>query len=340
MTAGLARTVAAVVLALGAAACVPSRVPPAPTPSTSSSSVGRPAPDNRYAQAVVAAHRLGLTVWLEADLVRRWQEGSTALAAAIAKLAVLYRTGDVTGVKIADELGEDDGLSPDQVLGFLSDTGRRVRAALPHVRILVDVVVPELGCAPTLVPSRADSCVRKSRARWPGATLDTIDAVAASGSVDVLDVSTGLRSDHYYSQIGVTRDAVQDAAWTEINGRGWPAEVHIQSRKALAEVGGWTGTAQDAERDLHTWVDLPLAHGARAVDLWTWRAHYRGGTSMLLNAKLTPNALWSGLLARRSADRSRLFTHFSPSFTTRSVSQDLVELSKVFGNVFIAAGTG
>jgi hypothetical protein len=55
----------------------------------------------------------------------------------------------VVGVKIADELGYADGLhSPAEVSTFLHTTAVALRAAAPGKLILVDMIVPELGCMP------------------------------------------------------------------------------------------------------------------------------------------------------------------------------------------------
>ena len=60
---------------------------------------------------------------------------------------------------------------------------------------------------------------------------------------------------------------------------------------------------------------------------------------MLLDSGLRSNALWRGLLDR-SADRSKLATHFTPSSTELGLTEDLDRLAQVFGTVFVAAGTG
>lgn len=296
----------------------------------------------KYQRAVDAAAARHLSVWLEADLVRRWREGGAALDRAVATLAELGGRPGVAGVKIADELGQDDGLrSRDEALGFLRDASTAVRRALPGKQVLIDMVVPELGCMPGVaaVADRSATCAAAARERWPGATTAVASAVVDSGYVDVLDLSTGLRDDAEYASWGTDRDAAQRAAWAEVGRLGWASHVRLQARKALAQVGGYRGDDGQAAAQLRTWVDIPLASGARAVDVWTWRQPYRGGTAMLLDSGLRSNALWRGLLSR-SADRSRLVTHFSPSSTELGLTEDLDRLGQVFGIVFVAAGTG
>jgi hypothetical protein len=296
----------------------------------------------KYRAAVDAAASRHLSVWLESDLVRRWREGPASLAEAVAKLAKLGARPGVVGVKIADELGQDDGLVGDrQVLAFLADASSAVRRALPGKRVLIDMVVPELGCVPgvTTVAAQSAGCAAAARSRWPGTTVAIADAVVRSGDIDVLDLSTGLRTNSYYAAFGLDRDAAQRAAWAEVDRLGWAQHVTLQARKALAQAGGYPADDAQAAADLNTWVDTPLASGAQAVDVWTWHQPYRGGTAMLMSPGLSTNALWRGLLERK-ADRGRLITHFSPSSTELSLTQDLDRLAEVFGSVFIAAGTG
>jgi hypothetical protein len=317
-----------------------------PTPARRSGpEAGSAAPTpavTKYEQAVDAAAARHLSVWLEADLVQRWQEGDGSLRQAVDQLARLGARPGVVGVKIADELGQGDGLRDQaEVLAFLRDASAAVRKALPHKLILVDMVVSELGCMPNVpsVVSVSASCAAQSRQRWPGATVAATTAVVRSGYIDVLDLSTGLREDSFYRSWGLTRDAAQEAAWTRVAELKWSSRVRLQARKALARVGGYPSDDRQAAADLRTWVDIPLRRGAQAVDVWTWHQPYRGGIATLMDAGLRDNALWRGLLDR-SSDRPRLLTHFTPSSTELGVPQDLDRVTQVFGSVFVAAGTG
>ena len=145
---------------------------PAPHSGPAGGSAAAPTPAvTKYEQAVDAAAARHLSVWLEADLVRRWKEGDGSLREAVDQLARLGARPGVVGVKIADELGQDDGLRDQaEVLAFLKDASTAVRTALPHKQILVDMVVPELGCMPNVpsVVSVSASCAAQARQRWPG----------------------------------------------------------------------------------------------------------------------------------------------------------------------------
>jgi hypothetical protein len=315
---------------------------PGATPTGGAADPAPGAGGTKYERAVDAAAARHLSVWLEADLVRRWREGDAALSRAVATLAQLGKRPGVVGVKIADELGYGDGLdSQDEVLAFLREASPAVRRALPGKRVLIDMVVPELGCMPGVpaVADRSATCAATVRQRWPGATTAVASAVVGSGDIDVLDLSTGLREDSEYASWGTDRDTAQRAAWAEVGRLGWAGQVRLQARKALAQVGGYQGDDEQAAAALRTWIDIPLDSGAQAVDVWTWRQPYQDGTAMLMDAGLRSNALWRGLLSR-AADRPNLVTHFSPSSIELGLTEDLDRLAQVFGTVFVAAGTG
>lgn len=320
-----------------AASPTPSPTTLTPTPSTA---VGG---GSRYVAAVDAAHRHGLGVWLETDLVKRWLQGPSALAAAVAQLATLGRRPGVVGVKIADELDYRDGLGDDpaQVQRFLDDAAAAVRRSLPGTRILVDLVVPQLGCAPGVaaVAPTSQTCAAAAAQRHPALTLDHVGAYLASGDVDVADISTDLFTDATYASWGIDRARAQRAAWQEVARRGWQRHVTLQGRKALAHPGAYQGGSTQAADDLHVFVDIPLSTGATAVDVWTWRQTYQGQVVRLLDPGLGDNALWAGLRQRRAAG-AVLFTHFTPSSLEVGLDADLDVLSQVFTDVFVAAGTG
>jgi hypothetical protein len=296
---------------------------------------------SKYAAAVRTAGDLGLGVWLEADLVRRWQAGPDSLDEGVRRLTELAADRRVIGFKIADELGSGDGLNtPEAVQAFLDAASSRLRASAPGRKILVDMIVPELGCAPGAGPARdADYCANRARMRYPAITLTAVDGILASGAIDVVDLSTGLLSDAAYAGWGIDRDVAQRAAWREVQRRGWEREVALQSRKALAHPGPYLRTPEQASADAATFVDLPTEAGAAAVDVWTWQQKYKGDIVRLMDPGLTPNALWRELQDRRRKG-TVMITHFTPSQVEVSVSRDLEVLAGVFRQVFIAAGTG
>ena len=334
------------VITTGAAACGGASVhhggaslvttPQAPPPASPLAAVGD------YRNAVDVAARDHLRVWIEADMVKRWEQGEPSFRAAVTRVAVLARRPGVAGIKIADELGYNDGLdSAAKVRQFLAATARALHAAAPHKLILVDMVVPQLGCWPghQFVGSPAAACSAAARARYPALALPEIDRYLRMHAIDVLDLSTGLLSDTTYAGWGTTSAAAQAAAWQEVNRRGWPSLVRLQARKALAHPGSYRAAPAQAAADVRLFVDTPLAHGAHAVDIWTWHQEYDGAMYQLMNPGMRPNALWRQLEQQHRAGHV-LFTHMSPHSVESGLDRDLAMIATVFTDVFLPAGTG
>lgn len=299
-------------------------------------------PIGPYAQAVDVAARDRLRVWLEIDLVKRWEAGPAAFAAGVARIGELAKRPGVVGVKVADELGYNDGLRTSaQVQAFLDAARPAVARAAPGKLVLIDMILPELGCVPggTPRPLWATVCSAHARGDYPQLQLSAVDGYLHSGDVDALDLSTGLLPDKTYAGWGLDRDDAQRAAWHEVERRGWPRLVGLQARKALAHPGDYQGSAATANRDIATWVDLPARLGATAVDIWTWSQGYKGGTYRLTDAGLRENPLWDAIVVRHERG-VRLFTHFTPSSVQVSLIADLGALARGFTDVFIATGTG
>jgi hypothetical protein len=299
-------------------------------------------PVTDYARAVEDATAHGLTVWIEADLVKRWLASPGSFQEGVQRVTELAAHQHVAGIKIADELGYHDGLdSPELIEGFLADTAAALRAAAPGKLLLVDLMVPMLGCMPGHTPAiaAAVSCADGQASQLPGLALAAVDRYLASGDIDVLDLSTGLRDEQTYRDWGVDIATAQRDAWHEAQRRGWGGLVRLQARKALAHPGPYAGTAADAETTADLYLDIPLATGASAVDVWTWRQAYEGDIVRLVDPGLAGNDLWSAL-AKRRANGARLFTHMSPHSLEIDLDSDLRMLSTVFSDVFLAAGTG
>jgi hypothetical protein len=304
--------------------------------------IAPPAPISDYERAVDAAHDSGLRVWIEADLVRRWLAGPREFDDGVRRLQELGSRPGVVGVKIADELGYHDGLdSPKRARQFLDDAAAALRQALPGKLILVDMMVPALGCLPRHDPPVADAadCTRAQDEAFPQLALPAVDGYLRSGAIDVLDLSTGLRSDEVYRRWGVDSETAQRDAWREATTRGWGDFVRLQGRKAMAHSGTYQGSQQDAETAVRLFVDTPLEHGAVAVDVWTWRQFYQDDVVRLADPGLRTNPLWQALADRRTRGEE-LFTHLSPHSVESDLDGDLRMLSQVFTDLFIASGTG
>jgi len=305
-------------------------------------SVGPPAPIGPYQEAVDAAQQHGLRVWLEADLVKRWLAGKDAFDAGVTTLAALSARPGVVGIKIADELGYQDGMDSASKIGsFLADSASALHRAAPGKLLLVDMLVPELGCLPDFTPSppAASACAAAQRAKYPELELSQVDGYLRAHVIDVLDLSTNLQTANTYADWGVDSSTAQRAAWQEARRRGWDRLVRLQARKALAHPGDYLGTDADARAALTTYVDIPREMGATAVDVWTWRQLYQGEIYRLIDPGLRSNPLWAGLVARHAAG-ARLFTHLSPHSLERDLQTDLNLVAQAFTDLFVAAGTG
>lgn len=296
----------------------------------------------KFADAVDAAHAHGLRVWLESDLVGRWKAGPASFDSAIASIAALAARPGVVGIKIADELGDRDGLSGPQILSFLRDSRAALHANAPGKLVLIDIIGYELSCAPGVaqVATQARSCEAHEQAAHPGVTLTTIQQIVDSGYVDVIDLSTNMQDPSVYRSWGITRTDAQRAAFAEIHRRGWDRKVRIQTRKALAFPTPQIPDARTAAGLLSDFVDVPLSAGAHAVDVWSFNQFYDGRFVHLMVPGQSGDPLWAGLLTRhRRGDV--LFTNYSPTFPLgSSVDADMQAISEAFTDVFVAAGTG
>jgi hypothetical protein len=296
-----------------------------------------------YAQAIQEAHSLGLHVWLGADLAARWLQGPESFRAGVQELGRLASLPGVVGIKIADELGYHDGFDNhfDRIMAFLRASADALRRVAPGKLILIDILVPQLGCAPGVqaVAAYTTQCMAERVVAFPHLTLQHIDAMFASHTIDVVDLSTYLASESTYSTWGITIDEAQAAAWQEVSRRGWASDVTLHARKAMAFPGTYSGDKDQVNRALRTYVGIPTSSGAEAVDIWTWRQTYDDRIVHLMDPGLAPNPLWRGLV-RLHDQGVHLFTHFTPSTVDRSVRADLTALSKAFSSVYMAAGIG
>ncbi len=319
-------------------------VDPSSAPATATSSgppdVGRGR--DPYIRLATALEDRGVQVWFETDLVSAWLAGSTAFDATVRRLARLGHVKGVVGFKIADELGYHDGItSPAQATAFLRAAHQALARVAPRAQVLVDMVVPQLGCLPALDAS-GRSCATSAAATAPAATVSAVTRYLRTGWIDRLDLSTGLLDSSTYAGRGLDLKAAQQQAWTRVQHLGWSSLTTLQARKALAEPGGYQGTTADARTDLALYVGIPTAAGAAAVDIWTWRQPYDGATVSLLAPSLQPNPLWTGM-ERLQAAHVPLLTHMTPSQMPTSAAEFAHECdlaATVFAAVFVAAGTG
>ncbi|MEU7003454.1 hypothetical protein [Nonomuraea sp. NPDC046570] len=320
---------------------------PLPSPTTSREQKPRdlksgvPTPAlTKHQQAADEAVRRGLTVWVETDLVKHWLAGPQPYNEAIAKVKAMAERPGVAGVKIADELGYNDGMdSPRQIKAFLAATAKALRKAVPDTQVMLDFYVPGLGCQPNSEHPKAKACREAADWKHPQISLGNMDHYLAGGYIDVLNLSTAIQPEEVYKSWGSSRAETQKQAWTEVTARGWANYVTVHARRGLAHPGRFDGDKARAKDLEEIFVGIPMDFGVAATDIWTWRQAYKNDTYRLMDPGMKSNALWEALRERRKSG-ARLMTHFTPSSVEKSVPEDLAVLSTVFTDVLIAAGTG
>jgi len=248
----------------------------------------------------------------------------------------------VVGFKVSDEIGYGDGLTTmAEAADFLRQAKTRLGTVAPGKQLLVDAVVPELGCLPWRGTNQ-QGCAQRVRLKYPAATAAAIESYLRAGLIDRLDLSTGLLEDATYAKWGLTKLEAQSDAWNRVRAQGWPRMTMLQARKALAEPNGYQGSSGQAASDTSTYIGVPVAAGAGAVDIWTWRQHYDGNVVSLLAPDLAPNPLWTTLVHLRDRG-THLVTHMTPSAMPtddRGFAHECDLVAQAFTAIFVAAGTG
>ncbi|GAA3584992.1 hypothetical protein [Kribbella ginsengisoli] len=297
---------------------------------------------DRYAELATALHQRGVAIWWETDLVARWLEGSASFDQAIVRLGELAKVPGVVGFKVSDEIGYKDGLQTmAEAAQFLKAAKTRLAQLAPGKQLLVDAIVPELGCLPWRGTNQ-QGCAQRVRLKYPAATAAALESYLRAGLIDRLDLSTGLLEDATYAKWGLTKREAQADAWNRVKAQGWPQLTVLQARKALAEPDGYQGDTGQADEDSRTYIDVPVAAGAKAVDIWTWRQQYQGNVVSLLGPSLSPNPLWSELVRHHRAG-AQLLTHMTPSqmpSESAAFAHECDLAAAAFTAVFVAAGTG
>ncbi|MBV9832331.1 MAG: hypothetical protein JOZ82_12120, partial [Marmoricola sp.] len=232
---------------------IPQTAGPAPS-APRAAEVDTARADDPYVGVGRLLHGHGVRIWWESDLVARWLEGPASFEGAIRRLGMLARQPGTAGIKVADEIGYHDGLgTPARAMAFLRATRAALTRVAPGKPILVDAVVLELGCMPRTAEVMA--CEARARADAPAATISAMTSYLNAHLIDRLDLSTGLEDPAPYPDHSLSE--AQDLAWTYVAAGPWPRLTALQSRKALAEPGGFSGGADGAAAAARTYIDVP-----------------------------------------------------------------------------------
>lgn len=325
----------------GPATALPDRLgtlPPTPLPAAPLPAP--PAASGPYDVGIDAAARHGLRVWIEVDLPTAWRAGARRWRQTLAYVGGMARRPGVVGIKIADELGYRDGLrSVEEVVRFLRASRAALGRVAPGKRILADFYVSDAGCLPGSGTAWARSCAAEFRARHPRCTLDAVERYLRTGTLDVVDYAPEIITGDEYDGGTVDPEWAMRTAWQEAARRGWGRLAVLHGRLAPAFPGRYRYDRPQAERTLRAELDVPLAMGAGAVDVWTWQQHYDGAVYHLVDPGLRPNPLWRAL-AQRRARGARLFTHVDPTIVDRGLDADLNVIKTVFSDIFLMPGLG
>ena len=208
--------------------------------------------------------------------------------------------------------------------------------------MLVDVVVPDLGCLGWTADG-STSCAERAVASAPAASAAAVGGYLRAGLIDRLDVSTSLLDEWTYQKWGLTLASAQRAAWARIDALGWDRLTTLQARKALAEAGGYQGSAEDADHDAHTYVEIPVSRrrgGRRHLDL---AAGVRRPARRPPRRRPDRERRSGAELRAEDLHGAQLFTHMTPSLLptdSAGRTREYDRVAELFGAVFVAAGTG
>ena len=214
------------------------RLPAAPV-----GGLARPVGDP-YADLARQLHARGVRIWWETDLVARWLEGPAAFQAGLTGSASWPRCPATAGFKVSDEIGYHDGLTIDGAGARTScaPRTRRARAALPRAQqMLVDAVVPELGCLPLARDGQeaARQRVRAGTRPRPAAAVDELPAGRADRPARPEHRPARGRT---YDKWGLTRARRRRDAWTRVDAPGLgPADHRCRRARRWPRPDGYQG---------------------------------------------------------------------------------------------------
>ena len=302
-------------------------------------------PRPQYAALVDAVVAKGGRVWIETDLLKAWLEGPERYDSVLSTVLSLADRAGVDGIKIADELGYRDGASPEEVRDFLArDHLGHSRAACPGTRCSSTSSCRELGCLRVGArrhrrTSSRDACAEAARSKNPASTLAAVDGYIAAGWPGRHRPESGAAQPEQVRSLGHLRDAgdghglVRGRPSMGRQGAGCRLGRRWRRRTAMRE-------PRPTRPPMSTRSSTSRSqHGAKSVDIWTWRQPYKGGSYMLTNPGLVPNALVEELRKRR-ARGADLWTHMTPSSLHVGLAPDVEAATALFSTIFVASGTG
>ena len=219
--------------------------------------------------------------------------GTGLLSRAVNRVAALAGQPGVAGIKIADELGYNDGMdSAGKIKRFLSDTARALHAAAPHKLILVDMVChSSAACLATSSPCPPPRPVARRRMPLPRARPYRNRQLPAHARDRRARSQHRAAADSTYAA-GAPRRCGADrrlagGAPTRLAQPG-PA-AGPQGARASGKLSRRAGPGGRGHAPVRRHPDRLRRP---AVDIWTWHQEYEGAMYQLMNPGMRPNALW------------------------------------------------
>jgi hypothetical protein len=246
-------------------------------------------------QLLKEARAHGLKVYLTFDQDKEFAAGQDISPTVVSVVQFVKAHRDaITAIRVADRVNQ--GLAPDQTLGYLRATGGVLHQQLPGLPVFVDLADPELTCD---LPGQS-SCSKPRRPDYRYQTNAELLRIYRSGYVDGFMLANGLaRSDNDFGGRTVREiDAVaQAAAWRKARAM-FPRPFLLFARVALLSFPQQQYPADAAQAALATrvFVQIPLEQGADGVDLWAWNRRFGGTHRTFLDKGGGDNPLWRSMV--------------------------------------------
>ncbi|MEV0593086.1 hypothetical protein [Nonomuraea cavernae] len=282
-------------------------------------------------QAVQAAAKENLRIWINAELTGAWKDGK--LDAAVRKLAALAVQPGVAGIRFTTQLGFDQTFkTADEIDKFVAETSAALRKLAPGKKLAVHTVVPVLGCGAD------EACKTEMTKKHPLSTPERVGAWLSKGQIDQLALDSGLLATEYATW-KIDAVAAQRNQWIQVRARAWDAYGQIASEDAgFAATGASKLTTEQTTQAINDRIAIPLqTDAAETVTLWSRWKDEQGQVSRTFGEKWATNATWDQLKKLTSV-RPRLATVYDPANPEVDPATDMKNLAEVFGQVYVHAG--
>lgn len=255
-------------------------------------------------QLVREARDRGLKIYLGFDEHKEFAAGKdiTADVRDLVGFAKAHRD-DIAGIRVADRVNQ--GLTPEQTLGYLRVTGGVLHQEVPGIPIIVDVSDPQLTCG---LPGQ-DRCDKPRLPDYRYQTNAGLLRIYHSGYVDGFMLANGLARDDTDCGACTVRDidtVAQAAAWRKARAL-FPRPFLLFARVATLSFPQqrYSGDPAVAALATHVYETIPLQQGVDGIDLWAWSRQFDGTMRTFLDKNGADNPLWQRMVAVAAAVRAQ-----------------------------------